>query len=543
MSMIKENADKLIIEYSPKIYGFAVKKAFSLEESEEFAAEMVKEVYLSLLEANEVFNVEGYVWRICEHTYAKYVNSTKKHQGISLDGMEIPYYDNYNLGEKDEDLKKLRQEIGFLSEKRRQIIYSFYYEGKSIQKIATEEDLSEGTIKWHLNKARNDLKENFSMERKVGSLGISPIEAICFDHNGQPGIKGGPEVYLDDKINLNIVYSVYDSPKTKEGIAEEMGMTPVYLEDRIAFLAKNGFLVETSGKRYTTYVKFTPRERSLEQEEEILKSKIKVADSILKSYVPKVKEAIKKITDIYIPSGNPELFEATAIFYAIVNKFDLPIVKNVSPYLIKTLDGGEYYVTVNLKSEIIDPDFKPTIEESTRDYTACGSMTRNSWKYSTVKAWSCDSRFSTRKGMWQNNLNTDYDAIYEVICGDIEDNKANEEKFKRLRERGFITDDGRLNVLVVKKTMEEFDALIPSPEKEQLDEFAKIAIEQAVMLAKNYPPQMQDFIVFEFVKWYVDNTIAMIVLDKLYDSGEYKPLTESEKATANLLVFSDKLPQ
>lgn len=541
--MIKENADKLIIEYSPKIYGFAVMKAFSLEESEELAAEMVKEVYLSLLEANEVFNVEGYVWRICEHTYAKYVNSTKKHQGISLDGMEIPYYDNYNLGEKDEDLKKLRQEIGFLSEKRRQIIYSFYYEGKSIQKIATEEDLSEGTIKWHLNKARNDLKENFSMERKVGSLGISPIEAICFDHNGQPGSKGGPEVYLDDKINLNIVYSVYDSPKTKEEIAEEMGMTPVYLEDRIAFLAKNGFLVETSGKRYTTYVKFTPRERSLEQEEEILKSKIKVADSILKSYVPKVKEAIKKITDIYIPSGNPELFEATAIFYAIVNKFDLPIVKNVSPYLIRTLDGGEYYVTVNLKSEIIDPDFKPILEESTRDYTACGSMTRNSWKYPTVKAWSCDSRFSTRKGMWQNNLNTDYDAIYEVICGDIEDNKANEEKFKRLRERGFITDDGRLNVLVVKKTMEEFDALIPSPDKDQLDEFAKIAIEQAVMLAKNYPPQMQDFIVFEFVKWYVDNTIAMIVLDKLYDFGEYKPLTESEKATANLLVFSDRLPQ
>ncbi len=541
--MIKEKADKLIIEYSPKIYGFAVKKAFSLEETEELAAEMVKEVYLSLLETNEVFNVEGYVWRICEHTYAKYVNSAKKHRGISLDGMELPYYDNYNLGEKDEDLKKLRQEIGFLSEKRRQIIYSFYYEGKSIQKIAAEENLSEGTVKWHLNKARNDLKENFSMERKVGSLGISPIEAIGFCHNGHPGSKGGPEVYLDDKINLNIVYSVYDSPKTKEGIAEEMGMTPVYLEDRIAFLAKNGFLVETSGKRYTTYVKFTPKERSLEQEEEILKSKIKVADSLLKNYVPKVQEALKKITDVYIPSGNPELFEATAIFYAIANKFDLPIVKNVSPYLIKTLDGGEYYVTVNLKSEIIDPDFKPILEESTRDYSACGSMMRNSWKYPTVKAWSYDSRFSTRKGRWQNNLNTDYDAIYEVICGDIEDNKANEEKFKRLRERGFITDDGRLNVLVVKKSMEEFDALIPSPDKDQLDEFAKIAIEQAVMLAKNYPPQMQDFIVFEFVKWYVDNTVAMLVLDKLYDSGEYKPLTQSEKATANLIVFSDRLPQ
>ena len=381
------------------------------------------------------------------------------------------------------------------------------------------------------------------MERKVGSLGISPIEALSFNHNGQPGSKGGPEVYLGDKINLNIVYSVYDSPKTKEGIAEEMGMTPVYLEDRIAVLEENGFLVETSGKRYTTYVKFTPAKRSLEQEEEILKSKIKVADSLLKSYVPKVKDALKKFTDVYIPGGNRELFETTSIFYAITNKCDLPIEKDISPYVIKTLDGGWYHVTVELKSEIADPDYKPTIKESTRDYCACGSMTRNAWKYPSVKSWSNDSRFSNRKGMWKNNLNTDYDAIYEVICGDIEDNKANEEKFKRLRERGFITDDGKLNVLVVKKSMEEFDALIPSPDKDQLDEFAKIAIEQAVMLAKNYPPQMQDFIVFEFVKWYVDNTIAMIVLDKLYDSGEYKPLTESEKATANLLVFSDRLPQ
>ena len=59
------------------------------------------------------------------------------------------------------------------------------------------------------------------MERKVGSLGIAPIEAMSINHNGHPGSKGGPDVYLNDKINLNIVYSVYDSPKTKEGIAEE----------------------------------------------------------------------------------------------------------------------------------------------------------------------------------------------------------------------------------------------------------------------------------------------------------------------------------
>lgn len=67
------------------------------------------------------------------------------------------------------------------------------------------------------------------MERKIGKLGLSPIVASSIGHSGQPGSQGGPEHYLGDKLNLNIVYSVYHSPKTKEEIAEELGVTLVYI--------------------------------------------------------------------------------------------------------------------------------------------------------------------------------------------------------------------------------------------------------------------------------------------------------------------------
>ena len=80
--------------------------------------------------------------------------------------------------------------------------------------------IPEGTIKWHLNKARNELKEGFFMERKIGKLGLSPITSTGFTHSGNPGSNSGPEFYLGDKLNLNIVYSVYFEPKTKEQIAE-----------------------------------------------------------------------------------------------------------------------------------------------------------------------------------------------------------------------------------------------------------------------------------------------------------------------------------
>ena len=183
--MEKQKADKLIVKYSSKVYGFAVKKSYSYDEAEELSGEMLKEVYLSMLSADDIVNVEGYVWRICAHVYAKYVNQKKKGGGISLDGMEgyeVPYFDEYDFGETEEEIRKLRKEIGFLS----------YYEGKSIALIANEKGLSVGTVKWHLNKARNDLKEGFNMKRTIGSLGLSPVVAEGFSHNGRPGSKGGP---------------------------------------------------------------------------------------------------------------------------------------------------------------------------------------------------------------------------------------------------------------------------------------------------------------------------------------------------------------
>lgn len=541
--MEKQKADQVIVKYSKKIYGFAMKKSYSYEEAEELCADMISEVYLSLLRADEVINVEGYIWRICEHTYAKYVAATKQKQGVSIDGMEIPYYDEYDLGDSNEELNKLRKEIGFLSSARRKIVYSFYYEGKSIRKIAMEQGLSEGTVKWHLNKARNDLKEGFLMERKVGKLGLSPIEAFNFSHNGKPGMKGGPEYYLEDKINMNIVYSVYDSPKTLEEIAEEMGITPVYLEERIHLLAENGFLVETKGKCYTTYVKFTPQKVSLEMGENILKMKFKAAKTLVEHYVPKVRAAIEDFSEVYIPGGNRELFEAAVIFYAIAEMSSLtPATKDLGKYRIKTLDGGDYFATVDIQPEIMDPEYQFTIKEAVKEYNACGSMTRGSSKYPQVKSWSVDSRFSSRTGGYINNWNSDYEAVYEVLSGTICDDKSNAEKFERMKMRGFITEEGKINLMIVNGTMHEFFDRIPRPDKEILDEFAGYALEQSFVVAKMYPPQLQDYVVSEFVSGFIGYDVAMMVMDELYDSGTFKPLTENEMVTSNSILFTDKLP-
>lgn len=538
--MDKQKADELITGYLQKIYGFAVKKSFSYEEAEDLAAEIVKEVYLSLLAAKEVVNTEGYVWRISEYTYARYVASKKRHEGISLDCIEIPVWEDYALDDPMEEIAKLRREIAFLSRKRRKTIYLFYYKNKSVSCIAQALGIPEGTVKWHLNKARNELKEGMKMERKIGKLGIAPLENVSFGHSGTPGTNGGPEFYLGDKLNLNIVYSVYHTPRTKEEIAEELGVTLVYIEDKLKFLESNGFLVKTSENRYTTYVCFSPETYSLELSEKKLKTQMKIAEILAKDYVPAVQAAMAGIDGVYIPSGNRELLDAAAIFYGITEKCRLSVKNDISNYNIKTTDGGNFIAYVDIPAERSDPAYKPTL--NTPNYWTCGSMTRGSLKYPAVFSWSIDSRLCAREGSWENNLTEDYEYLYEFINKTISDNTANREKFKRLRERKFLTENGQVNIMVVKGAASEFFKKIPSCNEQIKDKFADTALEFATAIARNYPPQMQDLVIAQNVSGFIRSDVAMMVMDILYGNGTFRALTPNEKVTSTLLMFSDILP-
>ena len=60
--------------------------------------------------------------------------------------------------------------------------------------------------------------------------------------------------------------------------------------------------------------------------------------------------------------------------------------------------------------------------------------------------------------------------------------------------------------------------------------------------ARNYPPQMQDLVIFNGVSGFISRDVALMVMDILYSNGTFRPLTEKEKITSNLIMFSDILP-
>lgn len=170
-------------------------------------------------------------------------------------------------------------------------------------------------------------------------------------------------------------------------------------------------------------------------------------------------------------------------------------------------------------------------------------MNRWSVKYPAVGSWSVDTRLCSRIGGWRENLSNDYEYLYEYMGGMLPANEANEEKYRRLRKRRYLTEDNQVNIMVAKWEREDFLARIPAVGEEIKKKFAEYALEAAMAEARKYPSQMQDLIVERVGGGFIGNTVALMTLDILYGNGTFRPLTEREKVTSQLIMFSDILPQ
>ena len=65
--MEKTMADKLIFQYMNKIFGFALDKLRNIDQARELASDITCEVYGSFLKADNIANIDGYVYRIARN--------------------------------------------------------------------------------------------------------------------------------------------------------------------------------------------------------------------------------------------------------------------------------------------------------------------------------------------------------------------------------------------------------------------------------------------------------------------------------------------
>lgn len=149
--------DEYIRSLVEKYGNMILRLAYTYIKSQADSEDVVQEVFLKIIDKNPVFNDEEHEksWiirttiNICKN---KLKSFWKRNVGSIDDVKEMPYYERY--AEESEVLKAVMS----LPEKYRIVIHLYYYEEYTTPEIAHLMAKNEVTVRSHLHRAREKLK-------------------------------------------------------------------------------------------------------------------------------------------------------------------------------------------------------------------------------------------------------------------------------------------------------------------------------------------------------------------------------------------------
>ena len=560
--MDKQNADRILTEYLQRIYGFALSKCRDSYEAEELASDITYEVYLSLLRDGEIYNINSYIWRISSYVFAHWVEKQQKARergSISVDevmervtnqGAKMPSVlietEDAERAEREaheDSLKRLRREIAYLGDTQRKIIVAHYYGGKSVKEISDTMGIPVGTVKWHLYDARKTIKEGMNMERNQGTLGINPIQFCSMGHSGCHGSTGDTSNHLNTVLAQNIAYAAYWEPKTEAEIAEELGITPVFIKDIVDDLEEYGFMTRVEGGKLRTDIII--HRGTKETDEAIHALKTETAARLCELLAPVWTSNLDRFyeehkQDLYVPDEDINLWRWSGfmmgdmIFWETINSQNPHLQEPATQLRIKRPDGGDYVALA-----YIDDGYSVSYDGSL--YWACGMMNRGSDTYNLF-ACQMSTGYDSRPDGWGDNKNTDYEALYEYYTGQLPETKANISKYQRLYDRGLIVKRNSgisVNVPVCRCLgLDMYAGADMQAVNAIYHDYAKKILEIKCDL---YPPHVQSYIrgcdngygdslYMYFYRWMLDNGILSLPED-------------DRRGGIMTVVFADTLPK
>ncbi|MDR1379980.1 MAG: RNA polymerase sigma-70 factor [Tannerella sp.] len=158
---IRKNFDRIYVIYFPRLQRFAREYVISDEEAEN----IVQDVFVMLWEKRNALNVQisltAYLFSLVKNKcidclrHEVIVNDYKKELAVKLQALE----ELNHAFSSDEDIERiLRDAVGKLPERCREIFIKSRIEGKTLHDIATEMNISANTVKNQLSIALKKLK-------------------------------------------------------------------------------------------------------------------------------------------------------------------------------------------------------------------------------------------------------------------------------------------------------------------------------------------------------------------------------------------------
>lgn len=242
--------EELVEAYAKKIYQFAYNRTRHVYDAEDLAQDIVLALCRINFPEKQIENMDAYIHQVCRYVWAKSLRAKRRDQGNVGDEV-LEWLDDGSDIEGDfitaEQCARLRQEIMRLSRIRREAIIGFYYDGLSGDELALRLGIPAATVRWHLHRAKSDLKERMEMQE----TDIYRPRRLHIAHYGW----AESPVYTAlerDILMQNICYACYDNPMTVEELSRTLGVAAVYLEDKLEALCSMEYMTVSPRGKYAT---------------------------------------------------------------------------------------------------------------------------------------------------------------------------------------------------------------------------------------------------------------------------------------------------
>lgn len=221
-----------------KVYQYAYRRCNTSHEAEDLCSDIILAVLSAVRKQEDVDNFYAFVWTIARRVYADFSEKrSRAQQTVSIENEELSLPDKANEIDQfieettqREELRRIFQEIAFLSKAYREVMVLYYLDEMKVTDIARKLGISEAAVKQRLFSARNTVrKEVETMSER--NLSLKPI---TFDFMGSGRVTGNsPYSNATRTFSQNLIYACKDTAKSAKELSEELGVPMLYVEEEL----------------------------------------------------------------------------------------------------------------------------------------------------------------------------------------------------------------------------------------------------------------------------------------------------------------------
>ena len=450
--MKHQDAERITTEYLKPIFGFALKRCQNAEDAEDLSQEIVLKAFRALLSRDDIADVGKFIWTIAHNALSNYYRENGKSMVcVSVDEVaEVLADPGAELGADDdaEVIHRLQSEIAYLTKLQRRIVIAYYFENRKQTDIAKELDIPLGTVKWHLFEAKKELKRGMDTMRNPGELKFNPIRFYSYGISGQTGTKSLEE-FFRAALPQNICYCVRRKAKTINEIADDLGVSPVYVEGEVEFLEEYGFLLKQQDKYIANFIMD-------ESSEELLAMQSQMYAEAAKEYADDLYEALMASGLLDEPAIQCHQTDGEISMTEDIPKDKNFLLWSLIPYI--TANAGKNLLNATItRDEVatIRPDggnnifratiYNPNLNQSTDILSFNETVNGPCWNVCNGRVlWQMDTQWSERNYLLDYQYSKDAERTLSFYLNEHVDILSKDE-YAWLAERGFVKTCGDYN--------------------------------------------------------------------------------------------------